>query len=95
MVGTFNLFYFFAISLFLELCFKLQQQLHYFLDNLFSASIFAYGQTSSGKTYTMSGITEYAVADIYDYMEKVIETLILIFLSFRYAFCYFPRVPLI
>ncbi|XP_059437877.1 kinesin-like protein KIN-7H [Corylus avellana] len=35
-----------------------------------NASIFAYGQTSSGKTYTMSGITEYAVADIYDYMEK-------------------------
>jgi len=43
----------------------------------------------------MSGITEYAVADIYDYMGKVIETLILIFLSFRYAFCYVPRVPLI
>lgn len=35
-----------------------------------NASIFAYGQTSSGKTYTMSGITEYAVADIYDYIEK-------------------------
>ncbi|XP_062143715.1 kinesin-like protein KIN-7H [Alnus glutinosa] len=35
-----------------------------------NASIFAYGQTSSGKTYTMSGITEYAVADIYDYMGK-------------------------
>ncbi|MBA0625558.1 hypothetical protein Godav_003340 [Gossypium davidsonii] len=34
------------------------------------ASIFAYGQTSSGKTYTMRGITEYAVADIYDYIEK-------------------------
>ncbi|KAF4390090.1 hypothetical protein G4B88_005008 [Cannabis sativa] len=28
------------------------------------------GQTSSGKTYTMSGITEYTVADIYDYVEK-------------------------
>ncbi|KAG6700856.1 kinesin-like protein KIN-7F isoform X2 [Carya illinoinensis] len=35
-----------------------------------NASIFAYGQTSSGKTYTMSGITDYTVADIYDYMEK-------------------------
>ncbi|KVI04156.1 Kinesin, motor domain-containing protein [Cynara cardunculus var. scolymus] len=34
------------------------------------ASIFAYGQTSSGKTYTMTGITEYTVADIYDYMQK-------------------------
>ncbi|XP_050388080.1 kinesin-like protein KIN-7C [Argentina anserina] len=35
-----------------------------------NSSIFAYGQTSSGKTYTMSGITEYAVADIYDYIDK-------------------------
>ncbi|KAM7518199.1 hypothetical protein LguiB_017161 [Lonicera macranthoides] len=34
------------------------------------ASIFAYGQTSSGKTYTMSGITEYAVADIYNYTSR-------------------------
>ncbi|CAL1355715.1 unnamed protein product [Linum trigynum] len=32
-----------------------------------NASIFAYGQTSSGKTYTMSGITEYAMADIFNY----------------------------
>ncbi|CAL5355579.1 unnamed protein product [Camellia sinensis] len=29
------------------------------------ASMFAYGQTSSGKTYTMRGITEKAVNDIY------------------------------
>lgn len=35
-----------------------------------NSSIFAYGQTSSGKTYTMTGITEYTVADIYDYMQK-------------------------
>ncbi|KDP46700.1 hypothetical protein JCGZ_06488 [Jatropha curcas] len=35
-----------------------------------NSSIFAYGQTSSGKTYTMSGITEYTVADIYDYANK-------------------------
>ncbi|XP_038895754.1 kinesin-like protein KIN-7F [Benincasa hispida] len=35
-----------------------------------NSTIFAYGQTSSGKTYTMSGITEYTVADIYDYIEK-------------------------
>ncbi|KAI4316885.1 hypothetical protein L6164_024819 [Bauhinia variegata] len=34
-----------------------------------NSSIFAYGQTSSGKTYTMTGITEYAVRDIYDYIE--------------------------
>ncbi|ESQ53139.1 hypothetical protein EUTSA_v10024409mg [Eutrema salsugineum] len=33
-----------------------------------NCSIFAYGQTSSGKTYTMSGITEFAVADIFDYI---------------------------
>ncbi|KAK1607831.1 hypothetical protein QYE76_031504 [Lolium multiflorum] len=35
-----------------------------------NASIFAYGQTSSGKTYTMTGITEYSVMDIYDYIDK-------------------------
>ncbi|MED6194466.1 hypothetical protein PIB30_028878 [Stylosanthes scabra] len=35
-----------------------------------NSSIFAYGQTSSGKTYTMKGITEYAINDIYDYIEK-------------------------
>ncbi|KAH7566300.1 hypothetical protein JRO89_XS08G0134400 [Xanthoceras sorbifolium] len=35
-----------------------------------NSSVFAYGQTSSGKTYTMSGITEYTMADIYDYIEK-------------------------
>ncbi|KAK7860341.1 kinesin-like protein kin-7i [Quercus suber] len=33
------------------------------------ASIFAYGQTSSGKTYTMTGITECAVADMYNYID--------------------------
>ncbi|KAG8660007.1 hypothetical protein MANES_02G101900v8 [Manihot esculenta] len=38
--------------------------------NGINSSIFAYGQTSSGKTYTMSGITEYTVADIYDYVKK-------------------------
>ncbi|CAL5328155.1 unnamed protein product [Camellia sinensis] len=32
--------------------------------------LFGYGQTSSGKTFTMTGITEYAIADIYDYIEK-------------------------
>ncbi|KAJ1401339.1 P-loop containing nucleoside triphosphate hydrolase [Sesbania bispinosa] len=35
-----------------------------------NSSIFAYGQTSSGKTYTMTGITEYAIRDIYEYIEK-------------------------
>ncbi|AQK45118.1 kinesin-related protein15 [Zea mays] len=35
-----------------------------------NSSVFAYGQTSSGKTYTMTGITEYTAADIYDYIAK-------------------------
>ncbi|KAF8364837.1 hypothetical protein HHK36_033184 [Tetracentron sinense] len=35
-----------------------------------NSSIFAYGQTSSGKTYTMSGITEHTVVDIYDYIQR-------------------------
>ncbi|KAJ3706596.1 hypothetical protein LUZ61_010301 [Rhynchospora tenuis] len=35
-----------------------------------NSSIFAYGQTSSGKTYTMMGITEYTMADIYEYISK-------------------------
>ncbi|KAK4799673.1 hypothetical protein SAY86_025038 [Trapa natans] len=33
-----------------------------------NATIFAYGQTSSGKTYTMRGITEKAVKDIYSHI---------------------------
>ncbi|KAA0044816.1 hypothetical protein IC582_017004 [Cucumis melo] len=38
-----------------------------------NSTIFAYGQTSSGKTYTMTGITEYTIEDIYDYIEKHTE----------------------
>ncbi|XP_028767962.1 kinesin-like protein KIN-7E [Neltuma alba] len=38
--------------------------------NGINSTIFAYGQTSSGKTYTMVGITEYAVADIFNYISK-------------------------
>ncbi|XP_075636114.1 kinesin-like protein KIN-7F [Castanea sativa] len=34
-----------------------------------NSSIFAYGQTSSGKTYTMTGVTECAVADMYNYID--------------------------
>lgn len=44
------------------------------MTNLFywvSATIFAYGQTSSGKTYTMRGVTEKAVNDIYNHIIKV------------------------
>ncbi|TVU10146.1 hypothetical protein EJB05_43657 [Eragrostis curvula] len=35
-----------------------------------NSSVFAYGQTSSGKTYTMVGITELSMSDIYDYIDK-------------------------
>ncbi|KAL7082779.1 hypothetical protein ACP275_14G122900 [Erythranthe tilingii] len=35
-----------------------------------NSTVFAYGQTSSGKTYTMNGITEYTVTDIYEYVQR-------------------------
>ncbi|CAL9766930.1 unnamed protein product [Musa acuminata subsp. burmannicoides] len=35
-----------------------------------NSTVFAYGQTCSGKTYTMTGITEYAAQDIYEYIHK-------------------------
>ncbi|KAI7743901.1 hypothetical protein M8C21_029903 [Ambrosia artemisiifolia] len=38
--------------------------------NGFNSSVFAYGQTSSGKTYTMTGITQYAISDIFDHISK-------------------------
>ena len=44
---------------------------------LFAGTLFAYGQTSSGKTYTMmgdqrnEGVIPKAVGEIYDYIEKV------------------------
>ncbi|KAE8124893.1 hypothetical protein FH972_019737 [Carpinus fangiana] len=38
-----------------------------------NATIFAYGQTSSGKTYTMRGITEKAVNDIYRHIMNTPE----------------------
>ncbi|XP_009589619.1 kinesin-like protein NACK1 [Nicotiana tomentosiformis] len=38
-----------------------------------NATIFAYGQTSSGKTYTMRGITEKAVNDIYAHIMSTPE----------------------
>ncbi|GMP33009.1 hypothetical protein CsSME_00006518 [Camellia sinensis var. sinensis] len=38
-----------------------------------NATIFAYGQTSSGKTYTMRGITEKAVNDIYRHIVNTPE----------------------
>ncbi|CAH8383509.1 unnamed protein product [Eruca vesicaria subsp. sativa] len=38
-----------------------------------NATIFAYGQTSSGKTFTMRGITENVVKDIYEHIRKTQE----------------------
>lgn len=38
--------------------------------NGINSSVFAYGQTSSGKTYTMSGITQYALSDIFDHINQ-------------------------
>ncbi|OVA13008.1 Kinesin [Macleaya cordata] len=38
-----------------------------------NATIFAYGQTSSGKTFTMRGITENAVKDIYEHIRNTPE----------------------
>ncbi|KAJ1402970.1 P-loop containing nucleoside triphosphate hydrolase [Sesbania bispinosa] len=38
-----------------------------------NATIFAYGQTSSGKTFTMKGITENAIKDIYEYIKNTPE----------------------
>ncbi|KAE9593362.1 putative plus-end-directed kinesin ATPase [Lupinus albus] len=38
--------------------------------NGINSTIFAYGQTSSGKTYTMIGITKYAVEDIFEYINR-------------------------
>ncbi|KAL6601703.1 hypothetical protein ACP70R_044923 [Stipagrostis hirtigluma subsp. patula] len=35
-----------------------------------NSSIFAYGQTSSGKTYTMVGVTERSMSDIYEYIDQ-------------------------
>ena len=39
--------------------------------NFLAATIFAYGQTSSGKTFTMRGITENAIQDIYECIKNV------------------------
>lgn len=52
--------------LFLDCCFVKLISYSYF-----TATIFAYGQTSSGKTYTMRGITEKAVYDIYRHIFDV------------------------
>ncbi|XP_076960313.1 kinesin-like protein KIN-7F [Bidens hawaiensis] len=41
--------------------------------NGINSSIFAYGQTSSGKTYTMTGITQHAISDIFDHINNQID----------------------
>eukprot|EP01018_Ginkgo_biloba_P039375 Gb_04377 [translate_table: standard] len=43
-----------------------------------NSTIFAYGQTSSGKTYTMKGITDRAVRDIYNYIGRHAERVFLL-----------------
>ncbi|KAM1062342.1 hypothetical protein ACFX14_026581 [Malus domestica] len=40
---------------------------------LLTTKIFAYGQTSSGKTFTMRGITENAVRDIFEHIKNTPE----------------------
>lgn len=52
------------------------------------ASVFAYGQTSSGKTFTMSGITEYTMEDIFAYTQKVRKKLFIIYFTGFYAQLY-------
>lgn len=66
-----TIYFIFTVFNFIQFLVTSKICIHPSYDYLLSASIFAYGQTSSGKTYTMSGITEYAVADIYDYIDKV------------------------
>ncbi|KAF3626926.1 HAT family dimerization domain containing protein [Capsicum annuum] len=44
-----------------------------FVVSRINSTIFAYGKTSRGNTYTMNGITEFTVTDIYDYMQKGIH----------------------
>jgi hypothetical protein len=44
-----------------------------FLSLSIAATIFAYGQTSSGKTFTMRGVTESVVKDIYEHIRKTQE----------------------
>ncbi|PHT74087.1 hypothetical protein T459_21364 [Capsicum annuum] len=43
---------------------------HNIYQSTSAASIFAFGQISSGKMYTMSGITEYTLIDIYDHISR-------------------------
>lgn len=70
LIVSINIF-FYVLFLLLELHLDLIDK---YSTKYFPASIFAYGQTSSGKTFTMSGITEYTMADIYDHIERVIKT---------------------
>lgn len=60
------------INIFLSL-FQIYNWFYFSIMMRAPASVFAYGQTSSGKTFTMTGITEYTISDIYDYIQKVIK----------------------
>ncbi|CAH1448865.1 unnamed protein product [Lactuca virosa] len=46
-----------------------------------NATIFAYGQTSSGKTYTMRGIAENVIDDIYAHIKNAMESKFVLKLS--------------
>lgn len=60
------------VDIFLSL-FQIYNWFYFSIMMCAPASVFAYGQTSSGKTFTMTGITEYTISDIYDYIQKVIQ----------------------
>ena len=55
---------------------------------MFEGTIFAYGQSGSGKTYTMSGsmtesgIIGYAISDIFDFIDQVWNLFLSDFLLF-------------
>lgn len=53
------------------MCQKAFCQFQHFHIIFLAATIFAYGQTSSGKTFTMRGITEHAVKDIFEHIKNV------------------------
>lgn len=65
-------------------CYSCPRLLYHFIFSILSmikldinlmfsrASIFAYGQTSRRKTYTMCGINEYTMSDIFNYIHVVL-----------------------
>lgn len=64
------------------------------LNSGINGTIFAYGQTASGKTYTMMGgedepgLVKYAVDEVFNAVQKVIFTVAEVY-SVRFTFCTF------